>query len=234
MSYSPARIEIWNLEEDVTFPCLGSQRIFNITGRIDYPITEIKNFYYVLNNYKSMPIPQGPDCGRLVNEGDFNIDTILVSELHPENTIDICLESLDGQFVKESRRFFVSHRSLPEAFNIHFSQITSLADVSQIVDGNWQLENSVAHGPCMRVKPEYAGWDRIILFGRPDIDNNFEVVAKLSVEQWVGNPHGVGIIFHWQDHKQGAGFRLPTEWNTSLAWYYTLSKGLQIKYGING
>ena len=73
MSYSPARIEIWNLEEDVTFPCLGSQRIFNITGRIDYPITEIKNFYYVLNNYKSMPIPQGPDCGRLVNEGDFNI-----------------------------------------------------------------------------------------------------------------------------------------------------------------
>jgi hypothetical protein len=95
------------------------------------------------------------------------------------------------------------------------------------------LHNNPQNGHCIKISEETAGWDRIILFGPDNIKSNFEVLVKLSVEKWVGNPHGVGILFHWQDHMQGNGLNLPPEWNTSLAWYYTFSKGLQIKYGIN-
>jgi hypothetical protein len=234
ISQSTDKIQIWDIEDNTVFRCLGSQKIFNIRGRIDLDKSDIKNFYYVLNNSKSNSIPIGSNGTRLVNEGDFNIDTILVSELKHKNSIDLCIELKDGNVFQISRNFFVEPSPISENCSIDFSEIDRISEVAQIVDGNWQLMNDLQNGRCLKIDAENAGWDRIILFGSNDLKSNFEITAKLSVEKWVGNPHGVGILFHWKDHLQGDGTKLPSEWNTSLAWYYTFSKGLQIKNGVNG
>jgi hypothetical protein len=66
ISQETDKIQIWDFEENAVFRCLGSQKIFNIRGRIGFNKKDIKKFYYVLNNSKRNPIPIGSNGTRLI------------------------------------------------------------------------------------------------------------------------------------------------------------------------
>ncbi|MGI9534500.1 MAG: hypothetical protein ACR2NW_06085, partial [Thermodesulfobacteriota bacterium] len=55
--------------------------------------------------------------------------------------------------------------------------------------------------------------------------------ARLSVTSWTHITHNVGLLFKWNPHLQGDGTNLPIQWSTGLGYYYSLSKGLRIRFG---
>ena len=226
-------LKIWNLTPGVN-TVTGPQEIFNVVGRLNYP-DKVKKVKYSLNKGREKPVYfKNRDNGssRLVNPGDFNIDTIRAHELESKNEILFRLSYKDGS-EKSCEVSFPSslYSSKLPSYKLDLNDIDYSQEVGQIVDGKWCVGKDENNEKCLEVLKKDAGYDRIILFGRYDWTSGYEITSRICVTSWTHVTHNVGLLFKWNPHLQGDGTNLPVQWSTGLAYYYSLSKGLRIRFG---
>lgn len=227
-------LDVWNLSRGGVARA-GSVDIFNVVGRVRDPGT-LGGFTYRLNGGPERPVffvRPGARGDRLDQPGDFNIDTIGLEDLHPDNLLRLRVARNGTELTEE-----IPFRTLPfeqpePRFRLDLDGITAAEQVGQIVDGPWRVSEDSSGRRCLEVAPEDAGYDRIILFGRQDWTTGYEIRARLAVTRIIGR-HNVGILFKWNPHEQGDGARLPKTWSTGLGYYcsYGARPGIRIRYGV--
>jgi hypothetical protein len=227
-------IEVWNLNPNVT-ALTGSQRIFNVVGKLKDP-ERTKNLFYSLNGgpeHKVFFNRSRKDSERLENVGDFNIDSIKSDTLKSINLLTFRVVQANNQEKICQIEFPTQKFSETEPiYTLDLRNVNYPQQVGQIVDGKWQVDKNQFGEPCLEIKELDAGYDRIILFGRHDWTTGYEVITRLCVKKWTGiREHGLGIGFKWNPHLQGNGDCLPLQWNTGLGLYY-FPKTLSLKPGV--
>ncbi len=232
--YENDEFELWNLAPD-SAALTGAQTIFNLLGRIKRP-DKIKSITYSINGSPERAIffKYLKNCSeRLMRPGDFNIDTIRIEDLGPKNRLEFRLD-LGAEEKKYEINFATRLNSeATQRFRLDLSEASYPQEVGQIVDGRWLCSRDEHSEPCLEIKKQDAGLDRIILFGRHDWTSDYEITARLCVTSWTHITHNVGLLFKWNPHLQGDGSCLPAQWSTGLGYYYSLSKGLRIRFGHN-
>lgn len=234
--YQSDDISIWNLTPGAT-TVGGAQIVFNIVGRLRRA-HRVAAFDYSLNDGPLRPIyfkRQHSRWGRLSDAGDFNIDTITQDQLRPRNTL--MLRIVDRSQRVRLHTIDFKHRLYESAvprFRLDLDSAGSPEEVGQIIDGHWRLEHDEDGVPCLKIREEDAGYDRLIAFGRHDWSSGYEVKARLRVTAWTNLRYqNVGLIFKWNPHARGDGRRLPREWSTGLAYYAAMCPGLRLRFGVN-
>jgi hypothetical protein len=230
--YVTEDLEIWNLTPGI--PAMtGAQRIFNIVGHLKRPET-VALLTYRLNGGPEKPVffnDTQERSGRLELPGDFNIDTVRLEELRPRNHLLLRLYP-DKQEVAIDFPTCSTHELQP-VFLLKPGEIQAPEQAGQVVDGKWRLGRDERGEPCLEIRKEDAGYDRIILFGRHNWTCYYEVSARLSVSQWIHKVHNVGLLFKWNPHHPGDGRHLPTRWSTGLGYYFSRSLGLRLRFGVD-
>lgn len=226
-------IEVWNLTPGGPAH-RESQEIFNVVGRVANP-EQVEQFSYRLNGGAETPIvfrrSADYDDGRLFRQGDFNIDTIRSPELRAENRITLKLRIGSEEVVRDIE-FRCAEPSRPEPrFHLDLEDVSSTEEVGQVIDGNWRVGVDQVGKPCVEIRKEDAGYDRILLFGRGEWTTGYEVTARLAPTAWTSKYHNLGLVFKWNPHSQGNGLVLPTRWNTGLGYYCSYSPGLRLRFG---
>lgn len=228
-------LTIWNLHAGVPLR-FGAQDIVNIVGRLSRP-AEVAEFCYSLNDAPKKPIAfrRTHDASlRLVREGDFNIDTIDCHDIRPRNTLTFFISRTDNT----SRRYTIDFPARPltpdaHSYSLDLQGVDHPQEVAQIVDGHWKVVYNSNGERCITIAPEDAGYDRIILFDGAGHAPRQHVRARLRVVDWTRRRHNVGLLFRWQSHAGGDGYDLPTRWSTGLGYYYSHSRGLMLRFGVD-
>jgi hypothetical protein len=227
-------IQTWNLQEGVPVHA-SAQRVFNVVGRID-PVDAVKSLSYSLNQSPFRPVhfrrSNQVNDFRLLCPGDFNIDTIGRSKLAANNRLTLRASLKNGLQEVKTISFPRGERSACTDWQLDLKGIKAVQQVAQIVDGNWTIGHD-QRGEFLQIRPEDAGYDRIILFGGDRYGCDCSVELKLCVGAWRHPQHSAGIVFNWNPHKLGDGTHLPTQWTTGLANYDTRSHGIRLRTGQN-
>lgn len=229
--YDSDDLEIWNLTPGGT-AYAGAQTLFNVVGRVKRP-GEARELWYALNGAKKTPVFLGASP-RFIGAGHFNVDTIDLAELGEENVLDLWLHY--GTRVAEHSIPFSTRTLETEEprFSLDLDGVRQPEEVGQFIDGRWRLGADERGVPCLEIRPEDAGYDRLIGFGRHDWTTGYRVDALLQVTKWTRrNFFNVGLLFKWNPHLQGAGDSLPTQWSTGLAYYAAKCPGLRLRFGVN-
>ncbi len=228
-------LDVWNLSDGGIARC-GSVDTFNVVGRVQKP-EAIETFTYRLNAGPETPVffvRPGSQRDRLNRPGDFNIDTIGLADLNPENTLRLRVAVNGGEGHAEEIAFRAQpFEEIEPHFRLELDGVSAAEEVGQIVEGPWRVARDQEGRPCLEIAPEDAGYDRIILFGRRDWTTGYEVRARLSVTRIIGR-HNIGLIFKWNPHERGDGTRLPRTWSGGLAYYcsYGEQPGIRVRYGV--
>ena len=228
-------IEVWNLT-DGGYACSGSVEIFNVVGRVVDP-SSVEEFVYQLNEGPEVPVvfARAPaPSTRLRRAGDFNIDTISVSDLADENRIAFRIRRAGANEDRCEIRFRVVpfEDGLPR-FQLDLDGVPEAEQIGQIVEGPWEVGADELGRRCLEITPENAGYDRIILFGHRHWTSGYQVTARLAVTRITGN-HNIGLIFKWNPHERGDGTWLGTKWSSGLAYFCSYGKtpGIRIRFGV--
>lgn len=227
--------DVWNLTKGGIARC-GCVDIFNVVGRIRDP-DAVETFTYRLNGGFETPVfflRSGSRQGRLTRPGEFNIDTIGLADLEPENTLRLRVVKNGGKQQTEEIPFRTQpFEQLEPRFRLELDGAGAAEEVGQVVEGPWRVARDQFGRPCLEVSPEDAGYDRIILFGHQGWTTGYEVRARLAVTRILGR-HNVGIAFKWNPHERGDGTHLPKSWSSGLGYYSSYGKqpGLRIRYGV--
>ena len=233
--YEKEDLTLWNLTPGVnTF--VGPQEIFNLVGNVKNP-ERVEGIKYSLNKGQEKPVffkSSENGSARLVNAGDFNIDTINVNELEPQNEISFSLiykGGIEKKYDIEFPAYFYS--CVSPSYKLELDSVEYSQQAGQVVDGKWQVNKDENNEKCLEILKQDAGHDRIILFGCHDWTNGYEITSRICVTSWTHLTHNVGLLFKWNPHLLGDGTHLPIQWSTGLGYYYSLSKGLRIRFGEN-
>ena len=229
------QIEVCNLTDGKTARS-GCVDIFNIVGRVADPAS-IEEFTYRLNAGPEVPVfftRTAEPAARLGQAGDFNIDTIALADLAPENRLSFRIRRAGGSEYRHAIRFRTApfERAEPR-FRLELDGASGAEEVGQVVEGPWRVSEDEQGRRCLEVVPEDAGYDRIILFGREDWTSGYEVRARLVVTRIVDR-HNIGLIFQWNPHERGDGTWLPKKWSSGLGYYcsYGRHPGIRIRFGV--
>ncbi len=225
---------IWNLTHQQTVT-IGSQSLFNILGRLKNPLIVLE-FYFRVNQGEEKTILfniSDRNYGRLERTGDFNINSIDISELKETNQLYLRVEYEDH--CEETSIIFHTRRVEIEQprFTLNLDGIGEPQEVGQVVDGYWQVDHSSSATPNIYVPPAEAGYDRIFLFGSQQWTSGYQITARLEATAWAHRVHLLGLLFKWQAHDKGDGSYLPLNWNTGLGIFDSRSETLRIRYGVN-
>ena len=233
--YRQDGLEIWNLTPGIPV-YTGAQPIFNIVGNVEKPQT-IKKFCYSLNGKAEKSIffnYLNRQFDRLQRPGDFNIDTIRLEQLKPNNQIifRVIYKNLTEKTheINFTRSFYTAKFS---KFQLNLDRIHYPEQVGQFIDGEWQLVKDEQGDPCLEINQNNAGYDRIILFGHHQWTHSYEIKARLSITQLTDTMYNLGLLFKWNEHLQGDGTWLPTQWSTGLGYYCSYSPGLRLRFGVD-
>ena len=228
-------IDVWNLSNGGVARC-GAVDIFNIVGRVR-DVSSLEEFMYQLNDGPERPVffvRHHTAGGRLRVPGEFAIDTITFADLRSTNVLRLRTTRNGGRQRSQEILFRAKpFESEEPRFRLDFEGIKVAEEVGQVVEGPWQIAADSHERTCLEVKPEDAGYDRIVLFGRKDWTTGYEVYARLAVTRIIGQ-HNIGLIFKWNPHKRGDGTKLPMTWSSGLAYYCSYAKrpGIRIRYGV--
>lgn len=232
--YESDQLDIWNLTPGGVART-GAQPIFNVVGRV-HDLATFQSLTVRLNDGAPCPVvvntAQGRS-GRLHRPGDFCIDTIATADLQPHNTLTLHLHTTGGHDSTHAVTFNAA--PFPPAdrqFALDLDGVTEAEQVGQVVDGRWTIERDAAGEPCLAIRREDAGYDRIITFGHADWTTSYAVRMRFSVTEWTGAVHLAGVLFKWQPHTQGDGTVLPKTWTCGLGYYASNTPGLRIHYGL--
>lgn len=236
MNQTTNTIELWNLVAGVPAK-VGTQKIFNVVGRLKDP-TQVDKLFYSLNGNPEKLVFFNSSTHvseRMEKLGDFNIDTIELEDLQPNNTLVLRAIDRDGNETIDRVDFPISwFTEKSPSFKLNLEGIDYPQQVGQVVEGRWLLNRDERTSePFLEVTPEDAGYDKIILFGRHDWTDSYQIKARFCVTSILEDNHNCGVFFKWNPHLQGGGTCLPTNWSTGLAYYSSLSKGMRIRFGVN-
>lgn len=223
-------IDVWNLHDGVR-AVAGGQDTFNVVGHIHDPTAQLD---YSLNGAPWRPAyvrRVGRRASRLERPGDFNIDTIVASELRSENRLVLRCRSPEADVVSRSLSFGIA--AIADGwspFRLDLEGARRPEEVGQIVEGRWRLAEERGRR-CLQVREGDAGYDRVILLTRPDRDGPFDAYARLRIDRPLSNRFSAGLVFGWSGHPCGGGTDLPREWTTGLAYYRNHGRGLRLRAG---
>ena len=233
--YQKNGLEIWNLTPEIPV-FAGAQQIFNIVGNLREP-QKIKKFCYSLNEEAEKLIffnHLNRQLNRLQRPGDFNIDTIRLEQLKPNNQIvfRVLYKDLTEKTHEINFQRTAYTAQIPK-FQLDLKQIHYPEQVGQVIDGKWQLVRNKQAEPYLEINQKNAGYDRIILFGHHQWTHSYEIKARLSITKLTDTMYNLGLLFKWNEHLQGDGTWLPTQWSTGLGYYCSYSPGLRLRFGVD-
>jgi len=229
--YKSQGLEVWNLTPGGTVS-FGAQKIFNVVGRVSANGKNV-SLHYSLNKGPRKPANIG-NSQRMIGPGDFNIDTIDIGDLQSENVLDLYVTS--GNKTSHHPIRFLAKPVFDELprFELDLGKVNNIEEVGQVIDGRWLVSKDVAGKPCLEIRPEDAGYDRLIGFGSRNWTTGYEINALITVTRWTARGYfNTGLTFKWNPHLQGDGTRLPTQWSTGLAYYAAKCPGLRLRFGVD-
>jgi len=204
-------------------------RWINILGNV-YDPSGITSLSYTLNN-KTRNLSIGPDTRRLGASGDFNID-INTTELNPGTNIVYvtAINTLGHTYTQNVLVNYNAGNVWPTTYNIDWNNAGNILDVSQVVDGKWQITNNGIN----IVEPNY---DRLVAIG--DISwTDYEITFPVTIHNIdtrgfssfnSGYGAGLGLIMRWQGHTDNpaAGWQPKSGWRPfgAIGWYWWDSPG---------
>ena len=188
---------------DYRFGQLGQpQRWANILGNVSDP-DGIATLTYELNGGPTEPLSIGSDLRRIWYDGDFNVE-LDFDDLVP-GTNQVVIRAVDNQGDVTARVVnfdYIDGGIWPLPYTIDWSTVADLHDVSQPVDGDWELDP--VNDGVRSVTPAY---DRLLAIG--DLAwENYEVTAPITVHsldlanglQPPSNILGCGFLLRWTGH----------------------------------
>ncbi len=214
-------IDVW-YGDTQTFGALGNpQQWINILGAVGGP-SPITSLSYSLNGGPDVPLNIGPDERRLYDDGAFNVQ--LDRNFVPAGANELVIKASDGTdtITKTVTVNHVVGNTWPLPYSVDWSTASSIQDVSQVVDGWWEIKN----GELYNVTP---GFDRLVAIG--DVSwTDYEVTVPVTVyslndSEWQApsNGAGIGIIARWNGHYEiNSEFEPPfLGWRDlgTLSWY---------------
>lgn len=151
-------IDVWYGPEQ-NFAAQGSPiRFVNVLGSIT-PADQVAIAEYTVNGGAPVKLKLGPDLRRLSKPGDFNIELETGSLRSGKNTVVIEARGRHG--AQSSRTALLNYtpgRIAHLPFTIHWSQVSRIDAVAQVLDGLWKLTPQ-------GVRPVEIGYDRLIALG---------------------------------------------------------------------
>jgi hypothetical protein len=222
----PPSIDVWYGPRQ-RFGHIGNpQRWVNILGSAA-PAEQIAHIEYSLNGGDFRPLSKGPDLHRLARPGDFNIEIDRADLKEGANKVLIRVFTGDGASAEtEVIVEYAGGNRWPLPYTVDWSQVQSIQDAAQIVDGRWRLED----GGVRTAEPYY---DRVLAFGDVNWTSfaaTVEVVFHGFPGKQRGGPHfGVnhaGVTLRWRGHADD-GKQPRVQWYPlGSATEFTLEKDL--------
>ncbi|MDD5457792.1 MAG: putative Ig domain-containing protein [Phycisphaerae bacterium] len=194
-------IDVWD-GNDQWFGQLGNpQKWVNILGNVSNPLGDVSSLAYSLNGSAFIPLSMGPDGRRLAEEGDFNIDIDIDDLIDGNNIIVIRAADEIGYNAEETVNVhYAAGNVWPVNYAIDWAQTGEVADVVQITDGIWAIDENNG------LFPVQIGYDRCFAVG--DINwTDYEVAFSFTVHAI--DPNGFspisyspafGILLRWTGH----------------------------------
>lgn len=224
MAANGPTIDVWyGLNQ--SFGHIGTpQNYVNIFGNVSDPqgIDESK-LTYKLNGGAAQPYSIGPDDRRLAQAGDFNIDIENADLNEGNNTLVItAVDNSNNTSTKTVTINFTDSNTWPTNYTADWSSVSSILDVAQVIDGNWQLTGN-------GVRPTVLDYDRLIGIG--DVSwTDYTAVVPVTIHgldtdpgafQAPSNSPGIGLLTHWQGHYDMFGSQPNWGWDNigALTWY---------------
>ena len=177
----------------------------NILGTVTDP-DGLFAVFYDLNGGTEFSLSLGPDTRRLENLGDFVIELMFDDLLPGANQVTItAIDNTFQETVEVVNVDFTPGNVWPLPYTSDWGVATTLDDVSQVVDGLWELEDDAAMGPVVR--NTVPGYDRLIAIG--DIAwTDYEVEAPMRINSLnpvyasPSNPGpSIGYLLRWIGHQ---------------------------------
>ncbi|HVL93799.1 MAG TPA: LamG-like jellyroll fold domain-containing protein [Acidimicrobiales bacterium] len=193
-------IDAWYGLQQV-FGKLGQpQRWVNVLGRITDP-NGISAVAWSLAGGAFQALTLGADLRRLAEPGDFVIEIDRATLVAGLNKVLIRVVNALGSTVDQLIDVdYTPDTVWPLPYNIDWSTVTSVADVAQVVDGKWRVENGA-------LRTTQIGYDRLVAIG--DVTwRDYEATVPItinSVDTATGfrspsNGPGIGVILRWTGH----------------------------------
>jgi len=205
-------------EPVLSFGQLGNpQQWVNILGNVTDDVGgEVETLTYSLNGGPDLDLSvegvDGLDTWRLVEPGDFNVEIDYSTLLSGLN--EVLLTATDNDQNVAQLRVWIDYTPgvvWSQPYSIDWSAVAQLEDVSQVVDGRWEIDSS---GGTPRLRNSfggvpYYGYDRLVAIG-DEVWEDFEFVFDFEVHSL--NPDGVtpgtnanafGVIMRWPGHSPG-------------------------------
>jgi len=194
------QIDVW-YGLDQSFGGIGQpQPWVNILGNAHDPNGDLATLSYTLNNASvSTPLSIGPDGKRLDRPGDFNVDIATTELLPGANTVQITATDAIGAVANTTVMVNYTPDTIwPLPALVDWSVAVdpvNLNTVSQVVDGDWILEQRA--GMAM-VRTGITGYDRLIAVGDQSwSDYEFEFPFVLNSQSPCS---GTGVVAGWKGH----------------------------------
>ncbi len=218
------QIDIWYGTEQ-SFGHTGKPQDYaNVLGNVSGPYA-INSLNYSLNGDPNVALSIGPDSKRLESTGDFNIDIAWQDVNDGNNLIVITAADSNGDVTVQNVAIdFNSTNVWPLPYVADWNQVSAIADVAQVIDGNWAIYDS-------NVRTVVSGYDRLIGIG--DVTwTDYEITAPITINSYNGG--GVGFILRWTGHTDNpiSGWQPKSGYLPlgEIAWYY--GGGIQLwQYG---
>ena len=229
--YDCEDLEIWNLTPGGE-ACVDALEVFNVVGRLKRP-RECRELWYALNGGERRPVFLG-HSPRLSGLGDFNIDGISTDELAPSNELQLWVHE-HSRTQHHSLAFRARRREAEDhCFDLRLHGIENVEEIGQCVEGRWRIGRDERGEPCLEIRAEDAGYDRLFALGSRDWTEGYRVRARLLVTKWTRRKYfNVGLLYKWNPHLRGEGRSLPRQWSGGLAYYAAKCPGLRLRVGVD-
>lgn len=195
-------IDVW-YGDTQSFGQLGTpQDWINILGNVSDADGGEITLSYTLNGGSSRALEVGSDGRRLYDDGDFNIDLDKDDLNNGANTVVITARDAQGNTtLKTVTVNYNSTTTWPLPYSIDWSTAASVQAVSQVVDGDWTIDNG-ADG----LRPIQIAYDRLVAVG--DLTwTDYEITVPVTVnalDPGAYNPisiaPAIGVVMRWHGH----------------------------------
>jgi uncharacterized repeat protein (TIGR02543 family) len=191
---SQPKIDIW-YGSNQSFGQLGMpQNQINILGNVSDP-QGISSLSYSLNGGPENTLSLGPDTRRLLNPGDFNVEIFDSDPGLLTGINQVVITAKDGLNNTTTETITVDYdrgNVWPLPFSVNWDSVSSIQDVAQVIDGQWDLTSS-------GVRVLDPGYDRLIAIG--DVTwENYEITIPITIHDNMGNRALIGFLIRWNGH----------------------------------
>ena len=191
-------IDVW-YGSNQAFGQLGiPQQWVNILGNVA-DADGVASLTYSLRDGPPQPLSWGPDSRRLAFDGDFNVEIDYTDLVNGSNLIRITATDKPGNVsVAEVTVEFQDNNVWPTLYTVQWSEVTSIPDAVQIVDGKWGLDPATGG-----VRTQEIWYDRVLAVG--DL-------------LWDDYQITVPVTYHWIDPAGYGGQSVSPGFGITLRW----------------